>query len=157
MQTTPTTPTKAEKLCALLLTLGIPPFSCKSSYSDSNARQNLQGRTHYVDADTLRYFKARILNAKHSPCGLVFWLVESVNSKPTEPKKNKRFVCFDVFGTVLNERDQWHRTSGQAEKALYAFLNSFDEENHTANELAKLAKRKQDESDSIKAAIQSIS
>lgn len=130
-----------KKIETSLSILGIRPFRVESCYADSNAQKNLAGRTHYADKETLKCFKARILDAYTAKENLVFWIIESNNTKPFEPKKNKRFVCFDVFGTVLNDRDEWFSTSKAADKACKAFLESFDAVAHTEKRLHEIAVR----------------
>jgi len=130
-----------EQIKLALNRMGIGLFETKSSYGDCDAKRNLQGHTHYVDDDTLRYFKARILRGRHHDGGLLYSMVESVNSKPHEGSKNKRGVVFDVFGTVLTERDQWFTTAEQAVAANYKFLNKLDAIKHTRNEIKARAKR----------------
>jgi len=124
-----------------LNTAGIRPFDSQSSDPKWNAQRNLQGRTHYVDDDTLKGFQCRILSARNMSDGLVFYLVESVNSRPDHGGYNKRFVAFDVFGTVLTGRDEWFRTREQAYKAGMAFLSDFDAEAHTIATLRRNAER----------------
>jgi len=129
------------KIESALNILGIRPYRQESCYSLNDAQRNLQGRTHYVDADTLKGFRARVLNAHLSHDGLVYWIIESVGNKPLDGKANKRFVAFDVFGDVINNREQWHMTSKAADKERKAFLESFDAEKHTENRLLERAKR----------------
>lgn len=38
-------------------------YKNKSSYAVRDAQQNLMGRTHYVDPDTLRWHKSKILES----------------------------------------------------------------------------------------------
>lgn len=130
-----------KKIETSLSILGIRPFRVESCYALNNAQKNLAGRTHYADKETLRYFKARILAARAEKENLVFWIIESNNSKPFEPKKNKRFICFDIFGTVLNEREEWLSTSKAADNARKAFLESFDAVAHTEKRLHEIAVR----------------
>jgi hypothetical protein len=120
---------------------GVYPFRAESMHADYNAERNLSGRTHFCDPATRKYFKARVLNSGMSDDGLVFWLIESNRSKPFDSKRNKRFVAFDVFGTVLNDREEWHATSAQAHKAGIDWLKQFDSKTHTRLELAGKARR----------------
>lgn len=145
-----------ENLRAALHAAGVYPFQVRSSYPENDAPQNLQGRTHYVDPDTLRGFQARILDAglfargfKEYECSdsLIYWIVESVNSRPGHGGKNKRFVAFDIFGTVLTKGDHddltaWHRTTEAARKDGLAFLAKFNAEKHTRDELKARANRR---------------
>jgi hypothetical protein len=132
---------------------GITGYSYHSSDPKYNAQRNLSGRTHYADDGALRYFSARILSARDEAQGLLFVLIESVPKVAKNPRKTKRFVVFDIFGTVLNERDgveTWHATSDQAWKAATAFVASFDTVAHTLAELDRKAKRLEDEAAAIR-------
>lgn len=144
----------AETLDKALYWNGTRPYSYKSNHAKYNAQSNLQGRTHYVDDDTLRGFAARILDAHASKDGLLFYLVESVNSRPNHGGKNKRCVVFDVFGEVVNDRpgmddEGWHRTSAAAEKELRAFLESFDAFGHTVKKLREICARRTFEANEV--------
>lgn len=137
------------KIKTSLSILGIRPFRVESCYALNNAQKNLEGRSHYADAQTLKYFKARILDSYTAKENLAFWIIESNNSKPFEPKKNKRFICFDVFGTVLNDRDEWFSTSKSADNARKAFLESFDAVAHTEKRLHEIAVRDAENAQSV--------
>jgi hypothetical protein len=132
---------------------GLRLFAYKSGHEKSNAQQNLDGRTHYADNETLRYFKARINHAVHLADGLLFLILESVASKPYEIGQNKRFVVFDVFGTVVNDREEWHATTEKARKAAEAFLAGFDAEGHTERALRDHANRLHAEAQRITSAL----
>lgn len=126
---------KIDKIAAALNTKGIPLFRHQSCYPENDAPRNLSGRTHYVDAGTLKYFRARILSASHAADGLLFWIVESVSSRPNHGGHTRRAVVFDVFGSVVNDRDIWHKTTEQAEKTAAEFVKSFDAVKHTEKEI----------------------
>jgi hypothetical protein len=132
---------------------GLSLFKWENSNEKKNAQQNLSGRTHYADDDTLRYFGARINRAGHRADGLLFLIVESVSSKPEDTKRNKRFVAFDVLGTVVNDREEWFATTDQARKAAENFLAEFDAEAHTSKALSEHAHRLQTEAHWIKTAL----
>ena len=129
------------KLHDLLRSIGSAPFRSESGHPQWDAQRNLMGRTHYVDDDTLKGFKARILDAGLAHDGLTYWLIESVGSKPTDPRRNKRFVAFDVFGTCLVGRNDWKATSAQCDKLRHAWIDSFDAVAHTEQALRERAKR----------------
>lgn len=133
--------TMKDNIDKALRAVGVSQFTCKSCYDKNNAQQNLSGRSHYADEDTLRYFKSRILRGVHRADGLLFLLVESVGSKPEDSKRNKRFVVFDVFGTVVNDREEWFATTDQARAAADKFLAAFDAELHTLGQLRCMAHR----------------
>lgn len=135
MNTTTTKKTKLEKLTAALYVQGISLFTCKSSYPEDDAPRNLMGRTHYVDPDTLKYFGARILNAGHSKDGLLYWMVESVSSRPDHGGYTRRAVVFDLMGEVLTDRDEWFKVTGKAEDYALKFVREFDAVKHTTEKL----------------------
>ena len=133
--------TTIETIKAAIRQAGTYPFRLESCYPNYNAERNLQGRTHFADPETLKYFKSRILHSGMTEDKLVFWLVESNRSKPFEPEKNKRFVAFDVFGKQLFERDSWHKTSKAALADGKKWLVSFDAVAHTEAALRAKATR----------------
>jgi len=141
MKTKTSNPATIVRVLAALNAHGTRLFRCESCDPETDAQRNLQGRTHYADADTLKYFKTRILNSGRAGNDLIFWIVESVNSRPDHGGYNKRAVAFNVFGDVINDRDQWHRTTSAAEKSMVAFLAAFDPAAHTRDELEARARR----------------
>jgi hypothetical protein len=114
----------------------------ESSDPKHNAQRNLIGRTHYVDDDTLRCFKSRILSARDHDGGLLFSIVISDALDMHNTKRGFRFVIFDVFGTVLERPtlDETFRTSEQASKARYAALDKIDAVAHTLAAIESEAK-----------------
>lgn len=136
------------RLQSAMQSAGVRAYRCESSYPEYDAPRNLQGRTHYVDADTLKAFNARILNAGHSKDGLLYWLVESVNSRPNHGGHTRRAIVFDVFGDIVNERanmaetqGEWFKDTRKAENAAFDFLKSFDAVKHTREKLKARAKQ----------------
>lgn len=103
-------------------------YECKSAYPLPDAQQNLAGRTHYVDADTLRYFRARVLSTHVSDNGLLFAILESCSGDYEHRTRIFRHVIFDVFGTVLSRPDAEfaHRSRGPAAKAMWRALEAID-------------------------------
>ena len=128
---------KAERIGKALNALSVMPYQDMSGYPLPDAQRNLEGRTHYVDAYTLRFHKARINRAWMPECstpaeGLLYAVGESLGSKPEDPRINKRVTCFDVFGTVVHQTG-FFRTSDKAEKAFYAWLDTFDAVGYTVH------------------------
>lgn len=135
--------TKKARLMAALNAAYIRPYRSESSDSTYDAQRNLQGRTHYVDPATLRGFEVRILSGGVEADGLLYWIVESVNSRPDHGGYTRRGIVFDVFGTIVNERanmaetqGEWFRDTAKAEKSVTAFIAGFDAVKHTADTLA---------------------
>ncbi len=79
----------------------VAPFTNKSSNAKRNAQENLDGRTHYADEETLKYFKARIVSAAADQNGLFFKMVESISLDCDHTRRGFRVVVFDLFGYVV--------------------------------------------------------
>jgi hypothetical protein len=99
-----------------------------SSDPKTDAQRNLCGRTHYVDDDTLRYHKSRVISSQHTDNGLLFAIITSDALDYQNHKRGFRYVIFDIFGrTIARPRlEEAFRTSAQASKAMWHALNSFD-------------------------------
>ena len=103
-------------------------YRSESSDPKTNAQRNLCGRTHYVDEDTLRFHKSRVLSAGITDQGLLFWIVTSDALTPDGRRRGFRYVIFDVFGTVLarpDTKDAW-KSHASARKAMRKALDSID-------------------------------
>ena len=103
-------------------------YSNKASDPKHNAQRNLCGRTHYVDDDTLRWHKSRVISARHTDEGLLFAIVTSDALDMGNTRRGFRYAIFDVFGTVLERPDLEHayRRSEQATKAMWDAVNNID-------------------------------
>ena len=132
---------RIKKTVDYLACAGISTYREESSTPLWNAQRNLEGRTHYVDDGTLRYFSARITSTRITDNGLLFVLTESV--KHPEFGRVHSFVAFDVFGTVLNKRNEemMLTTVEKAKKAMWNWLNAFDAIAHTREAMRKTAAR----------------
>lgn len=124
----------------------------ESSDPKSNAQRNLCDRTHYVDDDTLRSHKSRVISAQHTDGGLLFAIVTSDALDPDNRRRGFRYVIFDLFGHVLSRcaLEQASRTSEQATKAMWTEVNAMNaaaitqagmvrEQNHHADEMRRVA------------------
>ena len=103
-------------------------FTHQSSHPKFNAQRNLEGLTHYVDDQTLRYHKARILKTHITDNGLLLALVESVALDPRGEERRFRPVIFNLFGMILSRNDLTNcfKSSAAAEKAMWAELEKID-------------------------------
>lgn len=107
--------------------LRIYPFQQVSMYADYDAQRNLNGRTHYVNADTLKYFKSHILRAQSSKNGLYYIIQESLPHPDFDMQRIRRNVVFNVFGAVIGEwRDTCYKSARQADIAFNIALNWCD-------------------------------
>lgn len=109
-------------------------YQCKSSYAVSDAQRNLEGRTHYADPDTLKYFKAKILRSTHSKNGLFYLLQESL-PHPDHAGRVRRNVLFDIFGSVVGGREVFHKTAAEAD-AEYSELRQWMDDAANAETVA---------------------
>jgi len=103
------------------------------------AQDQLSGRTHYVDPDTLRYFRSRIVSAAPVADGLLFRIIESASIDPDHTRRGFRFVVFDVWGWVVERpaMDDMVRTSDKARAAFYDWLGTFDVTAYYSERLAQ--------------------
>lgn len=130
--------------------IGTHPFGRQSYNPASNAQRNLSGKTYYVTTDTLKNFGFRINHAGTECEGLLFWIVESI---PSVGGRVSRYVVFDLFGVVLNQRDVTYSTTDRATRACHEWLESFDVAAHYKAALMERAERaKRDAADLAKAA-----
>lgn len=100
----------------------------ESSNPKWNAQRNLEGRTHYVDDDTLRFHRSRILDTYITDGGLIFALVESCATDYENTKRVFRPVIFDVTGFVLErpKLEDSYNSSKAARDAMRNALNEID-------------------------------
>lgn len=131
------------QLTDALRAAGFTLYTYKSGDPKDNAQRNLEGRTHYAEDGTLRYFHARIVSSHALQEGALFYLIESASLDPDNTRRGFRFVIFDVDGTVLERPtlENTFRTSEQARKAMYKWLDTFDTRAHYAGMLQRLADR----------------
>jgi hypothetical protein len=103
-------------------------YKCESSYAKPNAQANLAGRTHYVDDDTLRFHKSRVLSSHVVYNGLLFAIVTSDALDMHNTKRGFRYAIFDLFGTVVDRPkiEEAFRTRAQATKAMWNLINTLD-------------------------------
>jgi hypothetical protein len=118
-------------------------YDNKSSYAKNNAQLNLEGRSYFATDSALRFFGARINSANQTASGLLFFVVESSFLDMRKTKRGFRFHLFDIFGQEIGkqELDQAVKTSEQARKAGYQFLDQFDLTAHYAQKLEDIARK----------------
>jgi hypothetical protein len=122
-------------------------YADRSSYPVPNAQENLSGRTHYVDSDTLKCFGARILSARPYMYGAFFVIVESSAKNYQKTQRGFRAVMFDIFGNTVYrpDIDGMHSTRAAAEKAFSKWYGEFDAETYYRDVLRERATRLQRE------------
>lgn len=97
-----------------------------------NAQDALNGLTHYCDPNTLRYHHSRIVGACVVSCGAFFKVTETCSQDYQNTRRGYRVVLFDLTGEAVYRPslDELTRTREQADKAFWAWFNSFDEVGH---------------------------
>lgn len=113
------TPEQLRTLAETVKTAGGNLFRSESGDPAHDAQRNLMGRTHYVDPDTLRWHKSRVLSRAILADGLLYRITESCALDMHNTKRGKRCVVFDVFGTTIYhpDLDSCFSTSDAARKA----------------------------------------
>lgn len=94
------------------------------STAKDEAQAQLAGKTHYVDSNTLKFHKSRIVDCEIVSCGLLFWIIESCALDMNNTKRGFRYVVFDVFGNVVSrvDLDGCFTTSKKARIACCEYL-----------------------------------
>ncbi len=100
----------------------------ESSDARTNAQRNLIGRTHYVDDDTLRWHKSRVLSSRVVDGGLLFAIITSDALDMNNRKRGFRYVVFNIFGEVISRVNLENTFSApeRASKAMWVWLNECD-------------------------------
>lgn len=119
---------KREKVRQIAQALGYNPFRDESSHAGYNAQRNLAGRTHYVDPDTLRFHKSRVLRCIIVDSGAFLLITESVALDPQGRERGFRPVAFDLTGCIIDRSslDSTFKTSSAAVNAMWDMVDSLD-------------------------------
>jgi hypothetical protein len=138
------------KLLSQLLTSEALPKLYKNEWTNpkANAQENLEGRTHYLDSLTLRYFNSRILSALPVSNGAFYKVIESLSLDHNNTKRGFRAVLFDIFGTVVYRPalEECFTSKEKADKGFYWWFETFNEVEHYQQALeSKLKKLEKDE------------
>lgn len=142
--------------------IGESLFSSSGNYPKDTAQSNLNGKTPYANDGTLRYFFSRIVKTRVTDHGLIFMLVESVAADYQNRSRGFRFVAFDLFGKVINDRaganpEELLSTSAKCEKAMWVWANSFDTLSHYKTAMTETAARLNRKCDDLMTCVESLS
>lgn len=112
-------------------------FECNGYHAKTTAQRNLNGKTHYVDDDTLRYHKSRILDCYDVNHGTLFALIESCALDMYNTRRGFRFVVFDLAGQTLGRAslEETFKSNKAATAAMWDWLNDFDVVTHYKDKL----------------------
>ena len=145
-----------QSACKISIAIGKSLFECHGYDAKYNAQRNLEGRTHYVDDDSLKFFHARINSCRTACGGLILIITESTAKCPNNRSRGHRFVAFDLFGNVINDRDHcdsMRSKSDAAYKDSLEWLESFDVLAHYKTTMAERAEwLRRESADMMKAA-----
>ena len=103
-----------------LLQDGPSRYRCESGDPLRNAQRNLEWRMHYVNDDTLRLFRSRVLAAHDDAGGLLFLILTSDATDSKNRRRVFRVVAFDVWGNAVH-RDNLEDAATTAEGARKRF------------------------------------
>jgi len=117
---------------AIADTLSEALYTEKYSNPTADAQENLGGRTHYADPQTLRYHKSRILSARPVSMGAFFLIIESCAIDYQNTRRGFRAVLFDLAGEAVYRPslNECCKTREKASAAFWAWFNGFDELTH---------------------------
>lgn len=145
-------------LADALRAAGLDLYHDRRSDSKARAQDCLEGRTHYVDDGTLRYFHSRIVRSDVCRSGAFFYIIESCALNSDNTARGFRGVVFDIFGTAVYRpsMDETYKTSATAQKAMWAWFDSFDEAVHYVEALRSKAARLEREATATQQAARTI-
>jgi hypothetical protein len=122
-----------ELLATKLENAGFQLFKLKyCSTAKYEAQEALSGITHYVDDQTLKYFKARILKAKPILNNTFYMILESSSIDYEHTKRGFRVCVFDLNGDSAYHPSLEEMTEKPAKalKNFESWLKTFDAEEH---------------------------
>lgn len=136
--------------------IGLRPFQQESGDPKTDAQRNLCGRTHYVDDDTLRWHKSRVISTARIADGLLFRVTTSDALDMDNTRRGFRCAVFDAFGTCVwrPELEASSKTSDKARDVAGAI--EFDAVAHYRKEIAELVERKNKEAADLQSALAAI-
>ena len=121
------------------------------------AQEALLGRTHYVDDATLRYFHARIIDARPIMEGLFFEIMESSSKDMHNTARGFRVVVFDVFGeTVYRPGIEGIKSTSAAARKAYKTEFAIDPAAHYAEKLQSRARTLAREAEALTKAAEQV-
>lgn len=93
---------KARTLAEVIRAAGLSPLErvYNSESTTKSAARTMEGRTHYFDADTLRYFGASV-SRLHVSLGVALVCLERVAADSSLTRKGYRVVVHDLTGYCL--------------------------------------------------------
>jgi hypothetical protein len=143
MQTN-TTKQQIETITDALRTIYIYPFNDNGTTPKANAQRNLDGKTHFVDEDTLKLHKSRVVDSNPIHGGLLLRVTHSDALDTNNTQRGYRTTVFDLFGSEIfhESLEKAHNTKKQAVAASEAL--QIDLVAHYKQALITVSKRGED-------------
>lgn len=149
---------ESSALASALASAGFDLFRDIHNHGVPRAVDNLSGRTHYVDPDTRRFFRARVLSSSVLCSGLFFGIIESASANADHSARIFRGVIFDIFGTVVSRPslENSHKTRKGATAAFWREVDALNPGAHYRERLEKKANRIEAEAEALRAIIKGL-
>ena len=148
------------KTLSQLLTSEALPKLYKNEWSmpKVNAQDNLEGRTHYVEPSTLRFFNSRIVSALPVSNGAFYKIVESLSLDHNHTKRGFRAVLFDIFGTVVYRPnlEECFTSTEKANKGFFWWFETFNEVEHYQQAIDGKLKKLENEEGKLSEILQTL-
>jgi hypothetical protein len=150
-----------KKLSDLLISEALPKLYNHGWYAHApkeTAQKNLEGRTHYVEPSTLRFFNSRIVSALPVSNGAFYKIIESASLDYSNTKRGFRAVLFDIFGTVVYRPDlsECFTSKEKADKGFYWWFETFNEFEHYQQAIDGKLKRIENEENKLSEILQTL-
>jgi hypothetical protein len=146
-------PLDTKSILAALAKMHVYTFTRHSGDPKRNAQRNLDGKTHYVDDDTLRWHKSRIVGSGTDFDGLLFHVVGSDALDMHNTRRGFRYAVFDVFGTCVSRPDLESAVSTSAKAYRQLEELEFDVAGHYQTVFAEMLNRNAETAKEIQEAI----
>ena len=101
-----------KAIITALNALNVRPFRHESGDPKKNAQRNLDGKSHYVDDDTLRFHYSRVNSTTTLADGLLFSITTTDAIDMRNTRRGHRCAVFDLFGNCV-----WRPELAQASKS----------------------------------------
>ncbi len=150
---TNSTPEQIEAIIAALRQINVYPFRNEQDDPKYNAQRNLSGKTHYVDDETLRWHKSRVLSANPLFDGLLFQIITSDALDMHSTKRGFRAVIHDVFGTTVYRPDLENSAKTKAQAYEWADAWDLDLVAHYREAIARVLKDRQQAAQELQSAL----
>lgn len=153
---TTSTPEEIEAIIAALGKIHVRPFCYESGDPKHNAQRNLRGKTHYVDDDTLRWHKSRVVGCAHLHDGLLLRVTCSDAIDMHNTKRGFRSAVFDIFGTTVSRPKLEDAASTSAAAVKASDRETIDLVEHYRQAIALELRHRENEAKALREALAAL-